>query len=55
MSAEEAEEVLAKLAELEGALQKAIEEEDFGACSGINAEIDALAAKKAEAEALQAS
>ena len=41
--------------EVEGALAKAIEEEDFGACSGINAEIDALAAKKAEAEALQAS
>ena len=52
MTAEDAQGIVDKVADLEAQLEKAIEEEDFGACGGLNAELEGLAAKKAEAEAL---
>jgi hypothetical protein len=52
MTAEDAQGIVDKVADLEAQLEKAIEAEDFGACGGLNAELEGLAAKKAEAEAL---
>ena len=51
MTAEDAQAVVDKVAEVEAALEKAIEDEDFGACGSLNAELEELAPKKVEAEA----
>jgi|EP01047_Picozoa_sp_COSAG01_P029007 hypothetical protein len=55
LSTEQAQEILSQVAALEKKLSAAIDDEDFGACGGINAQLEKLAPKKAVAEALLSS
>ena len=55
LSTEQAQEILSQVAALEKRLSAAIDDEDFGACGGINAQLEKLAPKKAAAEALLSS
>ena len=48
----EARQVLSQVEELDAKLEKAIADEDFGLCAGLHAELELLAAKKAEAQGL---